>query len=328
MSNLIIILDEYSKKNISFFKSLSSNVFSDINQLGELMPDDKILFVFSYELDSNSIQKKIDDFKKSLPEINLFFLISKNTKSFFEKRKNCIYYPIKIKELIHKTRQENENPIIFENLELKKNFLKNALNNKQIKMASTCSCTDKNTSQLSQIVVVWTRIQVLSDKIEVHEQLFEWFGDLTGWNEPHIRGTVEPIFGKYEKYPMDEIGPKWILVEDMDRTDDNETYITLCSAWSFPEGYMEEFVKKMVELDEEATVKFSVDEESDDFLVGGYGSKKGFKWYEDDSPERPWEEECEEEGLDYDDEINKFYEEVEECTTFMIDSSEKEVEGV
>ncbi len=175
---------------------------------------------------------------------------------------------------------------------------------------------------------VWTRTQVLSEKVEVHEQLFEWFGDLTGWNESHIRGTVEPIFGKYEKYPMDEIGPKWILVEDMDRMDDNETYITLCSAWSFPEGYMEEFVKKMVELDEEATVKFSVDEESDDFLVGGYGSKKGFKWYEDDSPERPWEEECEEEGLDYDDEINKFYEEVEECTTSMIDSSEKEVEGV
>jgi len=58
MSNLIIILDEYSKKNISFFKSLSSNVFSDINQIGELMPDDKILFVFSYELDANSIQKK------------------------------------------------------------------------------------------------------------------------------------------------------------------------------------------------------------------------------------------------------------------------------
>ena len=75
MSNLIIILDEYSKKNISFFKSLSSNVFSDINQVGELMPDDKILFVFSYELDANSIQKKIDDFKISLPEINLFFLI-------------------------------------------------------------------------------------------------------------------------------------------------------------------------------------------------------------------------------------------------------------
>ena len=175
---------------------------------------------------------------------------------------------------------------------------------------------------------VWTRTQVLSEKVEVHEQLFEWFGDLTGWNEPHIRGTVEPIFGKYEKYPMDAIGPKWILVEDMDRMDDNETYITFCSAWSFPDGYMAEFCRKVCrELDEDAIVKFSVDEESDDFLVGGYGSKNGFYWCEDESPERPWEEECEEEGLDYDDEINKFYEEVEECTTSMIDSSEKEVEG-
>ena len=174
---------------------------------------------------------------------------------------------------------------------------------------------------------VWTRTQVLSEKVEVHEQLFEWFGDLTGWNEPHIRGTVEPIFGKYEKYPMDKIGPKWILVEDMD-DHNNETHITFCSAWSFPEGFMERFVEKMAELDEDVKVKFTADEESDDFLVGGYGSKKGFKWYEDDSPERPWEEECEEEGLDYDDEINKFYEEVEECTTSMIDSSEKEVEGV
>ena len=176
---------------------------------------------------------------------------------------------------------------------------------------------------------VWTRTQVLSEKVEVHEQLFEWFGDLTGWNESHIRGTVEPIFGKYEKYPMDEIGPKWIIVEDMDRMDDNETYITFCSAWSFPDGYMAEFCRKVCrELDEDAIVKFSVDEESDDFLVGGYGSKNGFYWCEDESPERPWEEECEEEGLDYDDEINKFYEEVEECTTSMIDSSEKEVEGV
>ena len=125
---------------------------------------------------------------------------------------------------------------------------------------------------------------------------------------------------------MDKIGPKWILVEDMD-DHNNETHITFCSAWSFPEGFMERFVEKMAELDEDVKVKFTADEESDDFLVGGYGSKKGFKWYEDDSPERLWEEECEEEGLDYDDELNKFYDEVNECTDAMIASSEKEVEG-
>ena len=173
---------------------------------------------------------------------------------------------------------------------------------------------------------VWTRTQVLSDKKEVHEKLYEWFGDLNGWNESHIRGTVEPIFGKYDKYPMDAIGPKWILVEDMDDFD-TETYITFCSAWSFPEGYMEEFVAVMVALDEDVIVKFTADEESDDFIVGGYGSKNGFKWYEDDSPERPWEEECEEEGLDYDDEIEKFYEEVDGIRDSMVASAEQHIEG-
>ena len=173
---------------------------------------------------------------------------------------------------------------------------------------------------------VWTRTQVLSEKVEVHEQLFEWFGDLTGWNEPHIRGTVEPIFGKYEKYPMDAIGPKWIVVEDMDDFD-TETYITFCSAWSFPEGYLEEFVAVMVALDEDVIVKFTADEESDDFIVGGYGSKKGFHWYEDDSPDRPWEEECEEEGLDYDDEVDKFYQEADDIRDGMVASAEQHVEG-
>ena len=186
MSKLIIILDEYSKKNIFFFKSLSSSVFSDINQLGELMPDDKILFVFSYELDANSIQKKIDDFKKSLPEINLFFLISKKTKSFFEKRKNCIYYPIKIKELIHKTRQENENPIIFGNLELKKNFLKNTLNKKQIKISDI----EKNILKLlffkksTQKEVI--KVSILNYKTEIKSNTVE--SHLT-----RIRNKIESI---------------------------------------------------------------------------------------------------------------------------------------
>tara|TARA_B100000287_G_scaffold336332_1_gene322018 strand:- start:48 stop:587 length:540 start_codon:yes stop_codon:yes gene_type:complete len=173
---------------------------------------------------------------------------------------------------------------------------------------------------------VWTRTEVISEKKEVHEKLWDWYGDLSGWNEPHIRGTVEPIFGKYEKYPMDKIGPKWILVEDMD-DHNNETHITFCSAWSFPEGFMERFVEKMAELDEDVKVKFTADEESDDFLVGGYGSKKGFKWYEDDSPERLWEDECEEEGLDYDAETDRFLEEVDDAVNGMIQSAEKYVEG-
>ena len=173
---------------------------------------------------------------------------------------------------------------------------------------------------------VWTRTQVLSEKVEVHEQLFEWFGKVKGWTGETVRETVEPIFGKYEKYPIDEIGPKWIIVEDMDKTDDNETYLNLCSAWSFPDGYMKKFLEKVLELDEDATIQFMVEEESDDFLIGGYGSKNGYCFYEDDSPERPWEEECELEGLDYDDEINQFYEEIDDMTSTMIAKSVNVVE--
>ncbi len=174
---------------------------------------------------------------------------------------------------------------------------------------------------------VWTRTYVSSEKKEVHDKINKWFGDLSGWNESHIRGTVEPIFGKYEKYPMDKIGTKWILVEDMWNESDEETYINFCSAWSFPEGYMEAFVNKIVELDEGATVRFMADEESDAFLVGGYGSKNGFEWRESESPDRPWEEECEEEGLDYDGEIDRFYDEVSNDHTHMVEESIKQVEG-
>jgi hypothetical protein len=90
---------------------------------------------------------------------------------------------------------------------------------------------------------------------------------------------------------------------------------------------MEEFVKKVVELDENATVKFTVDEESDDFLVGGYGNKNGISWYEDDSPDRPWEEECEEEGIDYDDAIDEFYLDVQETTDALMSLAIKDLGG-
>ena len=51
-----------------------------------------------------------------------------------------------------------------------------------------------------------------------------------------------------------------------------------CSAWSFPEGFVEQLVSRVVGIDENAVVDVSADEESDDFLIGGYGDKKGFIW--------------------------------------------------
>jgi hypothetical protein len=172
---------------------------------------------------------------------------------------------------------------------------------------------------------VWTHANVLSEKEEVHKQLSEWFDIPCTWNEAHIRGTVEPIFGKYDNYPREEIGPKWILVEDVN-PDAGETGILFCSAWSFADGYMKKFVEKVVEMDEDAIVQFKVDGEGDDFLIGGYGSKNGFTYYEEASPDRPWEEQCEEEGLDYDVEIEKFYDEVIEIQEDMIITSINDVD--
>ena len=88
-------------------------------------------------------------------------------------------------------------------------------------------------------------------------------------------------------------------------------------------------MKTVLGIDEEATMDFTGDEESDDFLFAGYGSKRGFHWItEDDNPIRPWEEECEEEGLDYDACLATFYDEVSCITDSLVMESKKIVEGV
>ena len=170
---------------------------------------------------------------------------------------------------------------------------------------------------------VWTRTYVHSDKKEVHNKIEEWYGNLD-WN--NVRGVVDPIFGKDWKYDIDLIGSKWIVIEDADYGE-NESYINFCSAWCAPIAFMEEFTSVILAMDENATIEFTGDEESDDFLFAGYGSINGFKWDEEsDGPERPWEEECEEEGIDYDDAIDKFYDEVNETTSIMLDWCKKEVD--
>jgi len=170
---------------------------------------------------------------------------------------------------------------------------------------------------------VWTRTYVHSDKKEVHNKIEEWYGNLD-WN--NVRGVVDPIFGKDWKDDIDLIGSKWIVVEDGDMGGDKETYINFCSAWCAPIAFMEEFTSVILAMDENATIEFTGDEESDDFLFAGYGSINGFKWDEEDGLERPWEEECEEEGIDYDDAIDKFYDEVNETTSLMLEWCKKEVD--
>ena len=155
---------------------------------------------------------------------------------------------------------------------------------------------------------VWTRTYINSDKEEVHNKLGEWYGELS---YDDIRGVVEPVFGKDWKYDIDLIGSKWIVIEDGGSTGgDTETYLNFCSAWYPPLEFMEELNSVILAIDNKATMEFTGDEESDDFLFAGYGSIKGFHAEMVDSPERPFEEECDEDGLDYDEEVDKFYDEV------------------
>ena len=168
---------------------------------------------------------------------------------------------------------------------------------------------------------VWSRVVVTSDEKELHQQLEDWFTNL---GPTDVRGTVQPLFGDYETYPIDEIGSKWIYVEDFDNWSENETYINFCSAWHFPEGYMEQLAAVVLAMDSSASLEVRGDEESDDFLVGGYGDINGFSCYMDDSPDRPWEEQFDDYN-DYDEHINEFYDEVNDVQDDLIERARDEI---
>jgi hypothetical protein len=166
---------------------------------------------------------------------------------------------------------------------------------------------------------------VNSHKPEVHQTLEKWFGNLEYNN---VRGVVEPVFGKDFEYDTEIVGSKWIVVEDCD-FGDVESYINFCSAWHPADGFLEELNSVLQAIDENACISFTGDEESDDFLFAGYGSKNGFTMeWTDDVPERPWEEECEEEGIDYDKAIDTFYDDVNEIQSNLLAEAVMEVDKV
>ena len=177
---------------------------------------------------------------------------------------------------------------------------------------------------------VWTRMTINSDDLSVHEHIGEWFTpDMPSWDKEAVRNAVEPIFGEYEEdddYPIEEVGSKWVVVEDYWQGSD-ESEITFTSAWSFPDGYVKKLLEKLLEIDEDVEIEFTVDEESDDFLIGGYGSKMGYTTHEEDSPERPDESDCESDGLNYEDEVEEFYEKCNEIKNELMESSKLEVRG-
>ncbi len=170
---------------------------------------------------------------------------------------------------------------------------------------------------------VWQRVTINSEKPELHSKLRRWWDKLE-YND--VKGVVEPVFGKDFEYSTSAVGSKWVIIEDRDFGED-ASYVNFVSAWSPAVGFLEELNSVILAMDEEATMEFVGDEESDDFLFAGYGSKNGFHWEEDsDVPERLWEEDCEEKGLDYDDETDRFYDECNDLQSILLSECKREVE--
>ena len=83
MNQLFIIFDRKEKTNISFFKTISNNLEHDINSIKNIMPNDKIFFVFSNELSTIKIQNKINSIISTYKNLDTFFFTTYKIKKLF-----------------------------------------------------------------------------------------------------------------------------------------------------------------------------------------------------------------------------------------------------
>ena len=134
MKQIIIIEDQINFEN-PFFNNLSNNVYNNIDQVEEIMPDDKLLFFFQKNLDFKDIKNKIKKTLSMFENIDVYFMIPSQLKGYFQNEKNCILFPIKISDLKTILKKENHSPIKYNNLELENGILKNLDNNKHIKLS-------------------------------------------------------------------------------------------------------------------------------------------------------------------------------------------------
>ena len=175
MNQLFIIFDRKEKTNISFFKTISNNLEHDINSIKNIMPNDKIFFVFSNELSTTKIKNKINFVISTYKNLDTFFLLPIKLKNYFENIKNCIFFPIRITDLQTIIKQENIKPLNYKTLELKNNILKNQHNNKFIKLSDIEKeiiklLFFKNSIQkeIIKVSILKYKIDIKSNSVESH----------------------------------------------------------------------------------------------------------------------------------------------------------------
>ena len=177
---------------------------------------------------------------------------------------------------------------------------------------------------------VFTDVEIWSTKQELHDQINDLFKNGCYGNSmfkeegKFISGDVgsSSIVQGYET----DIGNSWSTNEELylkyssdlptyynEHTDPNYnksqcTLLNFTSVYSAPVAYLKKLIQNIIDIDETAEVWFRASEEfcpllyddyaketkGDKVLVwGGYGSKEGFKWYNDEILDMPLEEDYE-----------------------------------
>ena len=137
MNLTYIIIDDKDPIKSSFFKNFSKEIYNNVQQIKNITPADKIIIIFSHQLELESIKKKIRKIKEKIKNKNLYFFINKKLKTSFENSSNIIFYPIKTNELKSLIIKEDIQPINFENVLLINNILKNSKKDLSIKVSDT-----------------------------------------------------------------------------------------------------------------------------------------------------------------------------------------------
>ena len=136
---------------------------------------------------------------------------------------------------------------------------------------------------------VRSRVEVESPNKEIHEFMSKFDDSCTGIHKNDSGpNTCKVVFGEDWKFNINDIGSKWIFVEETAYSDLKEGLtweLVFCSAWHFPEDFFRNLTKKLQEITDDFELTVMCDEESEDFVGGGVGNKNGFVYIEDDEIE-------------------------------------------
>lgn len=156
---------------------------------------------------------------------------------------------------------------------------------------------------------------------------YRWFADI------FVDGRENsPTYEQTELYEwtIENIGPKWCYVEDYDESD----YISLTSAWSYPEEGLDWLAKEIGKVDPDLVMTVTYEDEMPNFfgasIFGAEGHEDSLYWdYEElieelhqEHPEMKdhWDEDEQEGDDEYWDMFNEFaYEKIHELQEGGID---------